>query len=312
MRLDTGGACDTCGNVIHFRRARRAQAAAELAQELPGLGDRKRRQILESRLREQAAIEAEDSVRRREQARAEQARREAVRAAAREQADRERAAAAAADAVRQALPCEDCGQGQAAGLCEACGYRRRTEALIVEGGLVTATWCANLDDPSDIAAVTDHVGATLQADIDTARTQFMELIEPGVLEADPAAAASALAFNALQAVEQLLPDYRSSALRRLGRTPEAEAEARRAYATERNRRWFRANPTGTDALAAAATAVKTARERTAQALLGDAAGAGTQAGRQPARRWLGPSRGRTGLPEFARIASMATGCDEHL
>lgn len=54
----------------------------------------------------------------------------------------ERAAAAAAETVRQALACEDCGQQQAGGLCEACGYRRRTEALVVEAGMVEATWSA--------------------------------------------------------------------------------------------------------------------------------------------------------------------------
>ncbi|MFJ5850802.1 hypothetical protein [Streptomyces sp. NPDC092903] len=43
----------------------------------------------------------------------------------------ERAAAADANAVRQELGCEEYGQQQAGGLCEACGYRRRTEAPIV-------------------------------------------------------------------------------------------------------------------------------------------------------------------------------------
>ncbi|WP_234345679.1 hypothetical protein [Streptomyces sp. NRRL F-5755] len=86
-------------------------------------------------------------------------------------------------------------------------------------------------------------------------------MEPGELEADPAAAASALAFAALQAVEQALPEYRSSALAWLGRTEEAEAEARRAYQTEQRRRWYRH---GADAVAAATKAADATRERTAQ------------------------------------------------
>jgi hypothetical protein len=57
-------------------------------------------------------------------------------------------------------------------------------------------------------------------------------MEPGELDADPILAACALAFADLQAVQQALPEYPSSALGWLGRTPEAEAEARRAYATE--------------------------------------------------------------------------------
>jgi hypothetical protein len=267
IRLDTGGECENCGNVVHIRRARRAKIAAEVDRELPGLTEAERRRVLEERLREQAALEAEDFVRRREQAAAEQARREAARAAAQERAERERQAAAAADAVRQALPCEDCGLQRSAGLCEACGFRRRTEAAIVEAGLVAATWSADLDDADDVAAVAAHVRASLEADIERARREFLELMEPGALDADPVLAASALAFTALQAVEQALPEYRSSALGRLGRTEEAEVEARRAYKTEQNRRWYRHNPNGADAVAAATKAADAARERTAQYLL---------------------------------------------
>ncbi|MGW3566791.1 hypothetical protein ACWDSL_23445 [Streptomyces sp. NPDC000941] len=133
--------------------------------------------------------------------------------------------------------------------------------------MVTATWSAALDDPGAVTAVTAHVRASLEADIEAARTQFLKLLDPGELETNPVAAASALAFAALQAVEQSAPEYRQNALAMLGRTEEAEAEARRAYATEQNRRWFRANPNGADAVAAETKAADTARERTAQYLL---------------------------------------------
>ncbi|MEU0896846.1 hypothetical protein [Streptomyces massasporeus] len=267
IRLDTGGECANCGNVIHIRRARRVRIAADIDRELPGIGVAERRRVLEDRLREHAEAEAEDFVWRREQARAEQARRETARAAARERGERERQEAAAAEAVRQALSCEDCGQQRSAGLCEACGLRRRTEAAIMEAGLVAATWAADLDDVADVAAVAAHVRSTLEADIEAALSQFLELMEPGELEANPVAAASVLAFNALQVVQQALPEYRSSALGRLRSTPEAEEEARRAYKTEQNRRWFRANPNGADAVAAATKAADAARERTAEYLL---------------------------------------------
>ncbi|MEV4975329.1 hypothetical protein AB0K59_30945 [Streptomyces scopuliridis] len=267
IRLDTGGECENCRNVVHLRRARRARTGAEIDRELPGLSDDERRRVLEDRLREQAAIEAEDFVWRQEQARAEQARRDEASAVAQERAEREREAAAAADAVRQALACEDCGQQQAGGLCEGCGYRRRTEALTVEAGLVAATWAAVLDDPADVAAVTADVRASLAADIERTRREFLDSVEPGELDADPAGAASVLAFAALQAVEATLPEYRRSALGRLGRTEEAEAEARLAYRTEQGRRWFQHNPHGADAVAAATKAADAARERTAQYLL---------------------------------------------
>lgn len=67
-------------------------------------------------------------------------------------------------------------------------------------------------------------------------------------------------------MQQALPEYRSSALGRLASTEEADAEARRAYKTEQNRRWFRANPNGADAVAAATEAADTARERAAEYL----------------------------------------------
>ncbi|MEU9413242.1 hypothetical protein AB0E08_47190 [Streptomyces sp. NPDC048281] len=267
IRLDTGGDCGNCGNVIHIRRARRVRIAADIDRELPGLGTAERRRVLEDRLREYAVAEAEDFVWRREQALAEKARRERSRAAARERGESERRKAAAAEAVRQELPCGDCGQERSAGLCEACGLRRRTEAAIVEAGLIAATWAADLADAADVAAVAAHVRSTLEADIEATHQQFLELMEPGELEANPVAAAAVLAFNALQAVEQALPEYRRSALGRLGSTPEAEEEARRAYRTEQNRRWFRANPNGADAVAAATKAADAARERTAEYLL---------------------------------------------
>ncbi|WP_369394799.1 hypothetical protein AB5J72_50410 [Streptomyces sp. CG1] len=108
--------------------------------------------------------------------------------------------------MRQALPCGDCGQRRSAGLCEACGYRRRTKAAITEAGLVAATWAADLDAAADVAAVATHVRATLEADIEAAPEQFLELMEPGELEANPVAAASVLTFNALQAMQQALPE----------------------------------------------------------------------------------------------------------
>ncbi|WP_326681018.1 hypothetical protein [Streptomyces sp. NBC_01237] len=267
IRLDTGSDCENCGNVIHSRRSQRARIAAQIDRELPALSGEARRRLLEDRLREQAAIEAEDLVWRREQARAEKHRRDEARTAALSRAEGERRTAAAADAVRQMLACEDCGQERAGGLCEACGYRRRTEVLIVEAGMVAATWAAVLDDRADVDAVTADVRASLAADIERTRQEFLDSVEPGDLDTDPDGAASVLAFAALQTVEAALPEYCSSALGRLGRTEEAEAEARRAFRTEQGRRWYRHNPNGADAVAAATKAADAARERTAQHLL---------------------------------------------
>ncbi|MEV8455481.1 hypothetical protein AB0467_34660 [Streptomyces sp. NPDC052095] len=209
-------------------------------------------------------IEAEDFVWRREQACEKQARQEAARVAEAEWAEAERAVAAAAEAVHQALPCADCGRDQEAGLCEACGYRRRTEDLIVEAGMVAATWSADLTDQQAVAA---DVRAALEREVATVHARYLSAMNQPDQDEDPAVVATVLAYGALQTVQEALLEFRHSALNRLGRTEEADAEARRAYKTEQNRRWFRHNPHGADAVAAATKAADTARERAAEYLL---------------------------------------------
>ncbi|MCC9707292.1 hypothetical protein E4N62_19635 [Streptomyces sp. MNU76] len=267
IRLDTGGDCANCDNVIHIRRARRARIAADIDRELPGIGEAERRQVLEDRLREHAAIEAEDFVWRREQALAEQARRDAARAAAQERAEREREAETVADALRQALPCEDCGQDRSAGLCEACDHRRQTETLIVEAGLIAATWSDGLTDPGTVAAATAKARTAIGNSIATAWQEFLQITDVAALEANPEAAEDAYAFAAFQTAQQSLQEYQDNALAMLGRTEEAEAEARRAYKAEQGRPWFQHHPNGADAIAAATKASDRARERTARYLL---------------------------------------------
>ncbi|MGR6541127.1 hypothetical protein [Streptomyces rochei] len=267
IRLDTGADCEMCGNVIHVRRARRAKLAAQIDRELPGLGDSERRRVLEERLREQVAIEAEDLVWRREQARAKQARRDAARAAARERAERERQEAAAAEAVRQALPCEECGRDQAAGLCEACDHRRQTETLIREAGLLAAAGSADLSDPGDVAAVTAGARTSIGSGIAAAWQEFLQITNVAALEADPEVARDAYAFTAFETARQAVQECQATALAMLGQTQEAEAEARRAFKAEQGRPWFQHNPTGADAVAAATKAADTARERVAGYLL---------------------------------------------
>ncbi|MEU6503872.1 hypothetical protein ABZ895_30500 [Streptomyces californicus] len=267
VRLDTGEDCENCGNVLHLRRAWRARIGADIDRELPGLADSEHRRVLEERLRERAAIEAEGLAWRQEQARAERARREAARAAAAEQAERKRQAAAAADAVRQALACEDCGRGRAAGLCEACDHRRQTEALIGEAGLLVAAGSADLSDPASIAAAVAGARTAIEEGTAAAWQEFLEITDATALGADPQAAADAAAFTAFQAAQQAVSEYQDDALALLGRTEEAEAEARRAYRSEQCRPWFQHHPTGADAVAAATNAADTARERAAEHLL---------------------------------------------
>ncbi|MGP4004003.1 hypothetical protein [Streptomyces sp. 8N706] len=266
-RLDTGGDCPTCGNMLGFRRAQRARIAAEVEAALLGADDAERRAVLEERLRHQATLEADDLLWRRRQAEAEQARREAARQEARARVERERLAAHAADEARQALPCVDCGVQRSAGLCEACGYRRQTRHLVEETALVVAAWAADIADPADVAAVAAHVRSELESAIAAARQQFLEWMDPAEMRDDPQQLESCLAFNARQAVQQAAADYHSTVLALLGRSREAEMGAKKAYATEIGRRRHRWHPDGPSARAAASKAADAARERSAQYLL---------------------------------------------
>ncbi|WP_274919465.1 hypothetical protein [Streptomyces sp. WZ-12] len=267
IRLDTGEDCENCGNVLHLRRAWRARIGADIDRELPGLADGERRRVLEERLRERVAIDAEDLAWRQEQARAERARRDAARAAAAEQAERDQQAAAAADEVRQALACADCGRGRAAGLCEACDHRRQTEALIGEAGLLAAAGSADLSEAGSIAAAVAGARTAIEDGTAAAWQEFLQITDVATLKADPQGAADAYAYTAFHTAQQAVGEYQDDALAVLRGTPEAEAEARRAYRSEQGRPWFRNNPGGADAVAAATRAANTARERVAEYLL---------------------------------------------
>ncbi|MFJ3600972.1 hypothetical protein ACIPRU_31345 [Streptomyces sp. NPDC090126] len=267
VRIDTGEDCENCGNVIHLRRAWRARISADIDRELPGLADDERRRVLDRRLRERAAIEAKDLARRQEQARAERSRRETARAEAAEQAERECQAAAAADVARQVLECEDCGRCQAAGLCEACDHLRQTEALIGEAGLLAAAGVVGLSDLASIAAAVARARTAIKDSTAAAWQEFLQITDVATLGADPQAAADAYAFTRFQAAQLAVGAYQDDALAVLRRTPEADAEACRAYRAEQGRPWFQHHPTGADAVAAATNAADTARERVAEHLL---------------------------------------------
>ncbi|MFI2292899.1 hypothetical protein [Streptomyces niveus] len=267
VRLDTGSRCESCRNVLHVRRAWRTSIAAEVGQQLPGLGDEERQQVIEARLQERAALEAEDFVRRREQAAADQARRDAARTAAQEQREFERQAQAAADAVRRALPCEDCGREAAAGLCEVCGHRRETENLIWQAGLFAATWSADPTDAAAVASAAAEARAGIEQAIVRTWREFLRITDPTDLAADPVTARITEAFSAFEIAQQEAGEYERYALSRMGQTEEAEVEARRAYETEKGRRQHRWCPDGPIAITAAEEAAAAARERTAQHLL---------------------------------------------
>ncbi|MGA5363937.1 hypothetical protein [Streptomyces purpurascens] len=262
IRLDTGERCENCGNVLHIRRARRAKIAAEVERHLPGLGERERRQALEKRLREHTQREAEQAGARRAQA-VEEA--EARRAAA----ARHRAAGEAAEQERRLAACAECGLPEAAGLCPECTYRRRTDALVQEAVDLAVAVRADLDDPAQIAALSERCEADTHALVDDMCRRHAAA-EPGLA-----------AFTAQEVAERIRDERRASAHNRLLRSEEAEAEAEAMYGTV-----LRRHPLGHQA---AQEAADEARWRTAQYLLErklgqmEAQRARMQAGRAPKR-----------------------------
>ncbi|MFI8426041.1 hypothetical protein [Streptomyces sp. NPDC085479] len=267
-RLDTGADCDNCANVLHSRRAWRVRIAAEVDQELPGLERDARYREIEARMRRHAEAEAADFVARQAEARERAEQRAAARAEAEAQAAIERERAAVEAAARQAVACEDCGRERSAGLCEACDHRRQTEVLIGEAGLLAATWSADPTDPVAVAAVAAEVRTAIEDAIAASWAEFQEITDPVALEAaGPDAVEDAVAHNAFVVAESAVGEYRHEALVMLGRSEDAQAEARKAYATELAKPWFQALPDSDDAQRAATEAAAKAQTRTAEHLL---------------------------------------------
>ncbi|MFE3122158.1 hypothetical protein ACFXHD_01930 [Streptomyces hydrogenans] len=271
MRCDDGAQLDTgadCDNVLHNRRAWRVRIAAEVDQELPGLETGARYREIEARMRRHAEVEAADFVARQAEAREREAQRAATRAEAEAQAAIERERAAAETAVRQAVACDDCDRERSAGLCEACDHGRQVEALIGEAGLLAATWPADLSDSVAVVSVAAEVRTAIEGVIAASWAQFQEIADPAALEAaGPDAVEDAAAHNAMLTAESAAGEYQHKALVMLGRSEGAQAEARKAYATELAKPWFQAMPDSDDALRAATEAAAGAQTRTAEHLL---------------------------------------------
>ncbi|MFJ7069737.1 hypothetical protein [Streptomyces sp. NPDC101115] len=268
VRLDTGAGCDSCANVLHSRRAWRVRIAAEVDRELPGLDRDARYREIEARMRRHAEAEAAGFVARQAEAREREEWRAAARAEAEAQAAIERERVAAEAAARQAVACEDCGRERSAGLCEACDHRRQVEVLVGEAGLLAATWSADPSDPVAVAAVAAEVRTAVEGAIAASWQEFQEITDPADLAAaGPDAVKDAAAHNAFVVAESAAAEYRHEALVMLGRSTEAQAEARKAFATELAKPWFQALPDSDDAQRAATEAAARAQTRTAEHLL---------------------------------------------
>ncbi|WP_431038360.1 hypothetical protein ACQYWQ_27535 [Streptomyces sp. P6-2-1] len=263
ISLDTGLACASCGNVIHIRRAHRARLAAELDQEQPTLCAAERQRVLEERLREHTEREAQARERRHA---AQRERSDRMRAAARERAAREHVEAAARERVRQALPCADCGGRDAADLCEVCGYRRELRAVIVEAGMCQVSWAANPRRADEVASVMGQVRDDILGRVASSVDELRAALDADGITDDPTIPTVA-AWRGLSTAREAGAEYRAVALAQLARTRQARTERHWAYTAERSRSHHRHDPTGSEAIAAAAHAAETASARAAEDLL---------------------------------------------
>ncbi|MFF0094646.1 hypothetical protein ACFYSF_32470 [Streptomyces canus] len=204
MRLDTGVNCENCANVLHVRRARRVRAAAEVEAAMPGADPAQRRAAIEERLREHA-----------NGARARAAHAEAEVEVRRAAVARRRAEEEAAERDRRSAACAECGLPGAAGLCPACTFQRHTEVLVREAVDLAVVVRADLDDPVQVAVLTER------CEVDT-RALIADVSQRG-------ADGALKAYRAREVAERIRDERRASALRRLEKSEEAETEADAVY-----------------------------------------------------------------------------------
>ena len=258
VRLDIGQPCQTCEYLVADRRGLRRRVAAYVDAQLPGLGEAERRLAVERQLREETNVAAAEVALRRDRLEQERAKRQQLLEDARRNDDEQRLAEqAAAEEEWTAVPCEDCGAADAAGLCGTCSETRNLERLRREAVTVAAAAWADPSDPEEVRREADAIEDTLRRRIDAAQQQLAE--RAGAAEE---VTEHSRVLAARLAVEDVLAECRTSALEHLASSAHAEEEAQEAYsATMRSWRRY-----GTRACArkAAGEAAEVARQRAAR------------------------------------------------
>ncbi|MET7693933.1 hypothetical protein ABZT06_39215 [Streptomyces sp. NPDC005483] len=212
IRLDSGTGCPTCANIVHIRRALRAQVASRVEAEMQGSDPAARRAETERRLRDETALDEQRAqVRRARTAREVEQRQQAIA--------RRRALEEGAELARRQAPCADCGLPGSAGLCPGCSYRRRTEELVREAIDLAVAARVDLLDADAVDELTQ------QCEADTRALLHLACERACGPDADPAWAA----FTAPEVAQQIRDERRAAALRRLLGSQEAVAEADAAY-----------------------------------------------------------------------------------
>ncbi|WP_405456311.1 hypothetical protein OG786_05175 [Streptomyces sp. NBC_00101] len=166
--------------------------------------------------------------------------------------------------------------------------------------LVAARTLERSAGAGDAASLDARVRTAIDRKVAAEWAEFLELSAPADLEDDQGRADLVAVLTVHGTIQQITDQAERTALAAFGRTDEADTEADRAYRTEQGRRWFRHNPSGEAAVAAATKAAATARDRVAQHLLTVRPGAAARAGHRRASVRAGRGRGVDGPAAAAR------------
>ncbi|GLW19695.1 hypothetical protein Stsp01_64380 [Streptomyces sp. NBRC 13847] len=246
--MHSGAVCELCEDHVLDLRSRRRRIAEQVQAGLPGAAPCQQHDVFEDRLREAVNTDAERAeARRREQ--------EADRASAEAAALKARARRMAQAAAQRTLPCEECHEPMAGGLCPVCRDFRAVDKLVEEAVTAIAAGCGK-PDASDLTAALAK----------SAETEARTRIQDTCVQFEAAGATDVLiAVQARLTAQGIVHEYTTTALRMLANDLEATAEANRAHAAEMRRR--HPHPDAEAAQEAADEVALKARQRTAKHLL---------------------------------------------
>ncbi len=219
-RMDTSAPCERCAERVGDLVARRRTVGLELASALGGkVASGEYRRLYEARLAEVTDEAERKRAARLEQATVERARFEEVAAA-------QRAEQEVLEAQLREQPCAVCGLARSGGLCEICGNARTAEAAVAEAveiGLAARERLGTAEAEAEFARrVESAVRGQVEAQVDQAVAEGATELTASLLRR--------------LAAEQQRSLFRQEALQLFATGPEAEAEAKAAFAA-RMRRW---------------------------------------------------------------------------
>ncbi|MEU2282478.1 hypothetical protein ABZ614_11160 [Streptomyces sp. NPDC013178] len=204
VRMDTGGACESCQCRLADRQAVRKMVVMDIAARWPPVPIDARRHLVDQELRARFADRVAHDLTRRGQAAQEREQREGV-------IDQQRAQLARREAERVAAACQGCGLPEAGGMCMQCALAERTADLVDQAIDVVVALRADFDDAPEVTRL------VRQVERDT--WSVVRQVNAGI--EDP----SVRAYAEYDRARRLLKERRRSALARLEVSAPAEAEA---------------------------------------------------------------------------------------